>query len=291
MARSEKEFTKTTDGILRGLSAAKASGAQCCAYLYLARWHHTVKGDPFMCWVSAKSGADVTGTDIGTFSRALRGLCSKTFRTQNGEDVPVLSRISGGHNGASAVYRDNLYACLVGGRVGGQPCTPTNISRSAKLPTYSTDVENRVGEQIEHSRWANLPELVGKSAHPIEVEIEEDKESYDSLSSYPSQYMENGSLDGEGAAPRPNDGAARQSDEPTPEEQEAEARPKDPDLEREAEAHAAEIRRVHLRLMKGVRLDFQDMEIHAKYQGTETYKRIGKELRRNGNGEGTRSDG
>lgn len=150
--------------MLWGLRTSGASMTQCLAYLCLTRWHHDKDGDHDVCWVSAEKVAALLETDVSTISRALRGLCSKTFRTRDGRLVPVLSRVSGGHNGSSAVYRDNLYACLVGGQI----CLPTAGSRWATTTTYSPDVENRVGRQTEPSRWAILPELVGNPAYPIE---------------------------------------------------------------------------------------------------------------------------
>lgn len=165
---------------------------QVLAYEYLTRWHGGQGGDPYVCWASARDAAKVLGTDVSTVSRALRGLCKKTFATADGGRVPVLERLSGGHNGACATYRDNLYSYAVGGQfctptggeVGGQSCLPTvgEVGSSNDTPTESEvgrqfcgptqNVENRVGGQIGPSRWANRSELVGNSAYPIEIDIE-----------------------------------------------------------------------------------------------------------------------
>ena len=180
MARSNIPFTQVYDGILTGLSDAGASATQVLAYEYLTRWHGGQDGDPFVCWASARDAAKVLGTDVSTVSRALRGLCKKTFATADGRRVPVLERLSGGHNGACATYRDNLYAYAVGGQsclptgveVGGQSCLPTGGEVGSSNDTPTQNVENRVGRQIGPSRWANRSELVGNSAYPIETDIE-----------------------------------------------------------------------------------------------------------------------
>lgn len=242
----------------------------------LSRFHGGGNAGPCECWTVAKNAAKTVHMTPHNFSTALRGLTEKTFIDSRGREVPVLVRMRGGYSNTPAVYFDNVFADIEG----VETLTPKEVTSQTPL----TDVENHEGVEPEPQRgWAGTTKGLGVQP-PIEIEEknrEEDKESYDSLSSYPSQYMENGSLNGEGAAPRPDDGAARQSDEPTPEGQEAEARPRDPDLEREAEAHAAEIRRVCLKFSKHKRLNSEDMGVHAKYLSTETYKRISEEFRRN----------
>lgn len=167
---------------------------QVLAYEYLTRWHQGQDGDPFVCWASARDAAKVLGTDVSTVSRALRGLCKKTFATADGRRVPVLERLSGGHNGACATYRDNLCAYAVG----GQSCLPTGgeVGGQSCLPTQN--VENRVGRQIGPSRWANRSELVGNSAYPLEIEEEKSPLSSSLLRTLPM-----------GGALRPAQSAAR----------------------------------------------------------------------------------
>ncbi len=206
MARSNIPFTRVYDGILAGLSDAGASATQILAYEYLTRWHGDRDGEPFVCWASAKDAAGVLLTDVSTVSRALRGLCKKTFSTADGRRVPVLERLSGGHNGACATYRDNLYAYAVGGQsclptggeVGGQSCLPTGGEVGSSNDTPTRNVENRVGRQIGPSRWANRSELVGNSAYPIEIEEEKSPLSSSLLRTLPM-----------GGALRPAQSAAR----------------------------------------------------------------------------------
>ena len=166
MARSNMPFTRVYDGILTGLRDAGASGLQFAAYEYLSRWHQGKGGDPFVCWVSAEAGARVLLTDPQAFSKALRELCLKTFATADGRRVPVLERLSGGHNGACATYRDNLYAYAVG----GQSCLPTGGEVGSSNDTPTQNVENRVGRSVDTCRTSNSTPKDVHLASPIEEE-------------------------------------------------------------------------------------------------------------------------
>lgn len=187
-------FTRVYDGILTGLREAGASGLQFAAYEYLSRWHKEQGGDPFVCWVSAETGAKVLLTNPRTFSKALRDLCSKTFATADGRRVPVLERLSGGHNGACATYRDNLYAYVVG----GQSCLPTGGGVGSPNDTPTQNVENRVGSSFDTCRDVNSTPKDVHLTPPIEIEEEKSHLSSSLLRTLPI-----------GGALRPAQSAAR----------------------------------------------------------------------------------
>lgn len=155
----QASFTTLTNGQLRGLYTAGASANEVLAYALLTRWHNDPE-HPARCWHNAQLGADVLGMREDTFTRSLRRLTEKAFARDAYGPVAVLTKITGGHNGRSVVYNDNLYAVMVLrdlSQVGRQGCLPTETSRKA----------NRTG-YVEQSRKAIQTELQGNVAFLLE---------------------------------------------------------------------------------------------------------------------------
>lgn len=101
-------YTNITTGALRILYEARASGREVLAYAMLTRYHNDPL-HPARCWVAAQMAADALGMAPDGVAKALNALTRKTF-TLDGEEVPVLTKLSDGHNGRAAVYNDNAYA-------------------------------------------------------------------------------------------------------------------------------------------------------------------------------------
>lgn len=111
MEPTQDGFTKLAVSVLRRLYVAKANGTECIAYAILTRYHNDEE-HPARCWHSAQLAEDELGMRLDTFSRALNSLTKKTF-THDGATIPILAKVSDGHNGRAAVYNDNLYAACV----------------------------------------------------------------------------------------------------------------------------------------------------------------------------------
>lgn len=101
-------YTNITTGALRILYEARASAREILAYAMLTRYHNDEE-HPARCWVSAQMASEALGMTPDGFAKALNALTRKTF-SLDGEDVPVLTKLSDGHNGRAAVYNDNAYA-------------------------------------------------------------------------------------------------------------------------------------------------------------------------------------
>lgn len=103
------QYTVLTDLQIRGLIEAGASGNEFAAYSLLSRSHKEGDGEhPYLCSMKAKYVERLTGMRADVFSRSLRTLCDKFFFAGEVE-TPILTHVSSGHNGALAVYNDNLY--------------------------------------------------------------------------------------------------------------------------------------------------------------------------------------
>lgn len=111
MEPTQDGFTKLAVGTLRNLYSARANGTECVAYAILTRYHNDEE-HPARCWHSAQLAEDELGMRLDVFSRALNSLTKKSF-TLDGMTVPILAKVSDGHNGRAAVYNDNLYAACV----------------------------------------------------------------------------------------------------------------------------------------------------------------------------------
>ena len=103
--------TRLTIEALRKLYKAKANGTECVAYAVLTRYHNDVE-HPARCWHSAQLAEAEIDMRLDVFSRALNSLTKKTFQ-HDGMTIPILAKVSDGHNGRAAVYNDNLYAACV----------------------------------------------------------------------------------------------------------------------------------------------------------------------------------
>lgn len=101
-------YTNITTGALRILYEARASAREIIAYAMLTRYHNDEE-HPARCWVSAQMASEALGMTPDGFAKALNGLTRKTFAYEGGY-VPVLTKVSDGHNGRAAVYNDNAYA-------------------------------------------------------------------------------------------------------------------------------------------------------------------------------------
>ena len=152
-------FTPLTNEQLRGLYEAGASANEVLAYALLTRWHSDPE-HPARCWHSAQLAADILGMRADTFTRSLTRLTRKAFTHDAHGPIAVLVKVSGGHNGRSTVYNDNLYAVTVLrdlSQVGRQGCLPTGASSKASRAGYS-----------RQSRKAIQVELQGNAAAPLE---------------------------------------------------------------------------------------------------------------------------
>lgn len=108
---SEDGFTRMTTATMRRLYDAKASGVEILAYAMLTRYHNDEE-HPARCWRSAQLVESELGMRVDVFCRALRSLTKKTF-DYDGRKIPILTKVSDGHNGRAAVFNDNLYAVAV----------------------------------------------------------------------------------------------------------------------------------------------------------------------------------
>lgn len=104
-------FSMLTTSVLRGLYRARANGAEMAAYAMLTRYHGDAE-HPARCWHSAQLAEAEIDMRLDVFSRALNSLTKKTFQ-HDGMTIPILAKVSDGHNGRAAVYNDNLYAACV----------------------------------------------------------------------------------------------------------------------------------------------------------------------------------
>ncbi len=120
-------FTKLSVEVLRRLYGAKVNGTECIAYAMLTRYHNDAE-HPARCWHSAQLAEDELGMRLDVFSRALNGLTKKTF-AHDGKSIPILAKVSDGHNGRAAVYNDNLYAACI-------------LKDAAQIMTSSAPIKN-----------------------------------------------------------------------------------------------------------------------------------------------------
>ena len=105
-------FTNVTDQEMHALRESGASGVQILAYMQVARFYNDPE-HPSWCSVSAKTASERVGMSQDMFRRALAALTTKTFTTPDGRKVPVLERVSRGHNGRPATYENNINKYLV----------------------------------------------------------------------------------------------------------------------------------------------------------------------------------
>lgn len=150
-------YSILTDGEMRGLTEARASGVEVIAYMALTRYHNDPE-HPARCWKAAQLAEKETGISADVFRKALNSLTRKTF-TEGGEEITVLARISRGHNGRAAVYNDNLFAIRVLNdkrQVAGmiQPATVFNNLNSSRndYSTYYDETDGVAGTIRPSSR-------------------------------------------------------------------------------------------------------------------------------------------
>lgn len=102
--RPEGPFTIIYDAQIAGLATAGASAGEVLAYLMLSRFAD-MEGS---CYLSTAHAEKVTGKRRQSTESALRQLTAKAFRTLDGKEVPVLTKLESGRHGRCATYRDNL---------------------------------------------------------------------------------------------------------------------------------------------------------------------------------------
>lgn len=157
VAKSQDGYTNLTSGVLHGLYEARASGREVIAYARLVRFHRDAE-HPARCWASAQMAGEELGMSADVFRKALNALTRKTF-SACGVEVPVLTRISCGHNGRSTVYNDNLYALAVlrdPTQVAGQICPPRVFNTAESSRTDTATYSDRVGGQKRPSSRTDL---------------------------------------------------------------------------------------------------------------------------------------
>ena len=113
---ADEHYTAITDAEMRALVEAGAGGREIAAYHQLTR-HYNDPEHPARCWVSASLAAERLGITQNAFRKALARLCERRFTIGGGVTLPVLTRVSGGHNGRAAVYNNNIRSAIVGGRL------------------------------------------------------------------------------------------------------------------------------------------------------------------------------
>ena len=112
---SKQGYSRLTDGQLMGLQEAGASASEILAYAVLTRKHEGDKFDNAICWASVKLVCERTGMSPNTATKALHGLCRKTFVSQ-GTEQALIVRIAKGHKGMVTRYTDNLWREVESGR-------------------------------------------------------------------------------------------------------------------------------------------------------------------------------
>lgn len=158
-------YTNLATGQLRGLAEARASGTEFAAYAMLTRYHHDPE-HPARCWVSAQMAADELGLRPDSVTRALNALTRKEFAL-GGEALPVLAKVSDGHNGRAAVYCDNLYAVAVlrdGSQVARQNRRATRPSSKADSACYSHGVARQIVPSSKADSPSQIRELLQQAA-------------------------------------------------------------------------------------------------------------------------------
>lgn len=113
-------YTAITDAEMRALVESGAGGREIAAYHQLTRYYNDPE-HPARCWVSTGLAAERLGISADTLRQALGRLTRRRFTVVGGVTLPVLTRVSAGHNGRPAVYNNNIRAAIVGGRL--QPPT------------------------------------------------------------------------------------------------------------------------------------------------------------------------
>ena len=120
---AKREFTYVQHGQLAGLALADASAKEVLAYMLLTQYHGADRGypdHPSWCSVPQAEVARKLGMRVPHVSRAYAALTRKTFPTNDGREVPVLTRVRDAHGRRCAVYADNLFEESVADRIGYQ---------------------------------------------------------------------------------------------------------------------------------------------------------------------------
>lgn len=103
-------YTKMNDWQIKCLIEAGASGLEFGVYTRLVRPSKEDKtgGKPYKHWLKQEDFANLNGINRRSVTRALNNLCKKVFYDQQGNARTVLTKLSRGHKGKCAEYRDNI---------------------------------------------------------------------------------------------------------------------------------------------------------------------------------------